>query len=307
MPSEEEGSWWEQQAEYEDSKSSSSSEITTNESGPETKNDANMAFTLGRSLPFIVAGLIGISLLTGSVFVALSFILPDGTTDSGDESSGESDKWISTNGTILETSQYIEDAVTWETTESWQECYWDDWEEREICDTYYETYYEDGYECTAGIDYEYTVNGTAYNSSESLTFRDYSPCLDWVYIDYPRNGTVEVWYNEGDPGESRLTEPLEWDIVEGLLGVFFGCCAFFFLIFIVISISKLSERVQGSHTSGMGSSGRGFRSRMTFNRGVSRGGGSRRRRSGRSRSGGGGSGGGRSSRRTVGRSRRRSK
>ena len=296
MTPEEEGSWWEQQAEYEGSKSSSSQETTTSVSGPETKNEANMAFTLGRSLPFIVAGFIGISLLASSVFVALSFILPDGATDSGDESSGESDKWISTNGTILETSQYIEDAVTWERTESWQDCYWDDWEDREICDTYYETYYEDGYECTAGIDYEYAVNGTVYNGSESLIFQDYSPCLDWVYIDYPRNGTVEVWYNEGDPGESRLTEPIEWDIAEGLLGVFFGCCSFFFLIFIVISISKWSQRVQGGHTSG-----------MTFNRGISRRGPSRGRRSGGRRSRGGGSGGGRSSTRTVGRSRRRSK
>ena len=296
MASEEEGSWWEQQAEYEDSKSSSSRETTTGESGPEAKNEANVAFTLGRSLPFIVAGFVGISLLASSVFFALSFILPDGATDNEDEPSAGSDNWMSTNGTILETSQYTEDAVTWERTESWQDCYWDDWEEREICDTYYETYYEDGYECTAGIDYEYAVNGTVYNGSESLIFRDYSPCLDWVYIDYPRNGTVQVWYNEGDPGDSRLSQPLEWDIAEGLLGVFFGCCSFFFLIFIVISISKWSQRVQGGHTSG-----------MTFNRGISRRGGSRRRRSGRSRSGGGSSGGGRSSRRTVGRSRRRSK
>jgi uncharacterized membrane protein YgcG len=296
MTSEEEGSWWEQQAEYEGSKSSSSQETTTIVSGPETKNETNIAFTLGRFLPFIVAGIIGISFLMGSVFVAFSFILPNGTTDSGDESSGESDKWISTNGTILETSQYIEDSVTWERTDSWQECYWDDWEEREICDTYYDTYYEDGYECTAGIDYEYSVNGTVYNDSESLTFQDYSPCLDWVYNDYPRNGTVEVWYNEGDPGESRLTEPLEWSIAEGLLGVFFGCCSFFFLIFIVISISKWSGRVQGGHTS-----------RMGFSRRISRGGNSRIRRSGGRRSGGRGSSGGGSSARTVSRSRRRSK
>ena len=296
MTPEEEGSWWEQQAENEGSKSFSSSETTTSVSGPKTKNEDNVAFTLGRLLPFIVVGFIGISLLGSSLFFAISFILPDGTTDSGDESSGESDKWNSTNGTILETSQYIEDAVTWERTESWQDCYWDDWEEREICDTYYETYYEDGYECIAGIDYEYAVNGTVYNGSESLLFRDYSPCLDWVYIDYPRNGTVEVWYNEGNPGESRLSEPLEWDIAEGLLGVFFGCCSFFFLIFIVISISKWSQRVQGGHTSG-----------MKFNRGISRRGTSRRRSFGGSRSGRRGSSGGRSSTRTVSRSRRRSK
>ena len=291
MVSEEEGSWWDQQAEYEGSKDSSSQKSFSPDLDPETRNEAGMPFTLGRSLPFIVGGFIAISLLSAAVFVALSFILPDGTTDSGDESSGDSDEWISTNGTILETSQYIEDAVTWERTESWQECYWDDWEEREICDTYYETYYEDGYECTVEIDYEYTVNGTVYNSSESLLFSDYSPCLDWVYIDYPRNGTVEVWYNEGDPGESRLTEPLEWDIAEGLLGVFFGCCLFFFLIFIVVSISKWQQRGSGDYTSGMESSG----------------GSSRRRRSRRGRSGKRGPGRSRSSRRTVGRSGRRSK
>ncbi|MAV95471.1 MAG: hypothetical protein CMA31_07320 [Euryarchaeota archaeon] len=291
MVSEEEGSWWDQQAEYEGSKDSSSQKSFSPDLDPETRNEAGMAFTLGRSLPFIVGGFIAISLLSAAVFVALSLILPDGTTDSGDESSGDSDEWISTNGTILETSQYIEDAVTWERTESWQECYWDDWEEREICDTYYETYYEDGYECTVEIDYEYTVNGTVYNSSESLLFSDYSPCLDWVYIDYPRNGTVEVWYNEGDPGESRLTEPLEWDIAEGLLGVFFGCCSFFFLIFIVVSISKWQQRGSGDYTSGMESSG----------------GSSRRRRSRRGRSGRRGPGRSRSSRRTVGRSGRRSK
>ena len=307
MTSEEEGSWWDQQAEYEESKDTSPQKSLSSESNPATKNEVGTAFTLGRSLPFIIAGFIGISLLMAAVFVAFSLFDEGGSIDSGDDASGseeaagEYDNWISTNGTILETSHYIEDAVTWERTDSWEECYWDDWEGREVCDTYYETYYEDGYECTAGIDYEYAVNGTIYNGSESLLFQTYSPCLDWVYNDYPRNGTVEVWYNEGDPGESRLTEPVELMLEGGLLFALCGCCLVFFVIFIAISM-RWQQGGSSGYASGMGSTGGGFRPRMSFNMGSSRSGNSRRRRSRRR-----GSGGSRSSKRTVGRSGRRSK
>ena len=137
-----------------------------------------------------------------TIIIVLGFI---GMIITGALSPSVDDKWGTTNGIVLEGTEW------WEYTVEHEDCLYD-----EYYDEYYDCIYTYSYDCGADVYYNYTVNGVTYFEEYKGYFLgnwdDY--CLEIVEDEtLPVNSSVIVWYELENEESSTLEEPNDLGLI----------------------------------------------------------------------------------------------
>ncbi|HIM92614.1 MAG TPA: DUF3592 domain-containing protein [Candidatus Poseidoniales archaeon] len=146
--------------------------------------------------------------------------------------------WEETTGTILGDGD--------ETGTAW---YWDGPYEVEYCDDYGCNYWEE-WECSADINYGYSVNGADYNAWELTDWETFDyPCIDeYVNVTYPIGAELSVYYNPDGPSESSLSEPTQFAAALFCLPI----------LIIILIVALVYSRYSNTPSNSMGYTGNGF-------------------------------------------------